>query len=117
MTDSWQLAQYLRSIADFLESKQKFDMEYGLHVSPNICEDIPANANLSFYEKENFVKAARALGNSKKEYTDGDYGRLRLLFTESTFPFSIEIPRDKVCTKKVTYDCEPLFSEEEVAAL
>lgn len=30
-----------------------------------------------------------------------------------TLPILISIPRDKVCRKTVTYDCEPMFSPDD----
>ncbi len=100
----------LRKAADFLDSRPEFEVETGIYVSLD-----PARAHAGFYNKENFLQAAKALGNTTKKYTEGEYGKLELTSTESSF--AINISRDKVCKKIVTYDCEALFSPEEVEAL
>ncbi len=100
----------LRKVADFLDSRPEFSIEMGLYTSLG-----PAHHSVTFYDKGNFIEAAKALGNATKKYTEGDYAKLEL--TSKELPLSISIPRDKVCTKKVVYDCEPLFSTEEVEVL
>jgi hypothetical protein len=40
-----------------------------------------------------------------------------LVVKATAAPFSVRISRDKVCKKIVSYDCEALFSAEEVEAL
>ena len=100
----------LRKIADFLDSRPEFRVELGIYTSLN-----PAHSNIAFYNKSNFTEAAKALGSATKKYTEGDYAKLELISTE--IPLSLTIPRDKVCKKTVVFDCEPLFSAEEVEAL
>src|SRR5580698_7221622 len=102
-----ELATELRMYADFLDSKPEFNTTCGA----NLYSDM----SIGFYDKEEFVAAAKALGNAKKSYTDGEYAQFSLTSTEA--PVRISISRDKVCTKKVIFECEPLFSPEEVETL
>lgn len=94
---------WLRTIADFLDSRPEFNLE---HYSPEVFH---------FYDKDTFVAAAKALGNANKNVDDGEYAYFRLVSTAS--PVTLTISRDKVCTKKVVYNCEPLFSPEDIANL
>jgi hypothetical protein len=93
----------LRKIADFLDSRPEFET------------DIAPSLSLYYYHKEKFIVAAKALGSATKIFSDGDYAMLRL--TAKDAPVTLGIQRDKVCKKTVTYDCEPLFSPEEVAEI
>ena len=68
---------------------------------------------LYFWSKEDFTAAAKALGTAKKVVTSSDDFQL---IAEGA-PVTLSISRDKVCKKIVTYDCEPLFTPEEVEAL
>jgi len=70
---------------------------------------------ISYYDKKIFVEAVKAIGDCTKEYTQGDYSSLHV--TAKNFPIKLSIPRDRVCKKIVTFDCEPLFSTDEVEAL
>jgi len=92
----------IRKIADFLDSRPEFDIA---------CE---TGAKLFyFWDKELFVKAAKALGDAEKKVTSCENFQLVSKHAKVT----LSIPRDKVCRKVVTYYCEPLFSAEEVEAL
>ena len=108
MQNTRAIAVQLRKLADFLDSRPEFEFPFNVHI-------MGEEALISFYNKEEFLKAAKALGNAKKSYTEGEYGKFVL--TADDFPLSIDIQRDAVCNKKITYDCQPMFSTEEVEAL
>ena len=108
-----ELVNIFRSFADFLESRPDFDIEGCVSVIVGYKES--PHVYINFYDRDKFVAAVKAIGNATKKYTDGDYPKLEV--TAEAFPIVLCISRDKVCTKKVTYDCEPLFSEEEANAL
>lgn len=109
-----ELVNILRSFADFLESRPDFDTEGCVSVIDGYKES-PYVVYINFYDRDKFVAAVKAVGNATKKYTDGDYPKLEV--TADAFPIKLSISRDKVCTKKVEYICEPLFSEEEVRSL
>ena len=100
----------LRKLADFLDVRPEFKVELGIYIGL-----APVRASVSFYDKSNFIAAAKVFGSATKKYTEGEFGKFELTSTE--FPLTLSISRDKVCTKKVIYDCEPIFSAEEVEAL
>ena len=93
----------IRKVADFLDSRQAFEL-------PSYMQ---GQTLISYWDKEPFVNAAKALGDAAKEYTV--YNDLHL--TSKHAKVILSIARDKVCKKTVTYDCEALFSPEEVEAL
>lgn len=101
--NSREAAALLRTIADFLDSKAQFPLDY---YHPEI---------LSFYTKEHFLEAAKAFGPATKKYGEGEYAQFYLTSTEA--PVQLVIARDKVCRKSVVYDCESLFSQEEISNL
>lgn len=109
-----ELATFLRSTADYLDSVPEFEAESVFQIVPNHTKKIP-QAGLSFWDKDKFIEAVKALGNATKSYDTSDYPYLRV--TAVAFPFQVNISRDKVCKKIVTYDCGPLFSTEEVNSL
>lgn len=97
-------AENLRKQADFLDSRPEFALDY------------EHSGTLSFYSRDKFVNAVKALGTSDKKYSEGEYSQLYV--TPQAFPeFKIAIARDKVCRKVVKYECEPLFSEAELETL
>lgn len=101
---SREYAAEMRKAADYLDARPEFETEqYGFH------------AYLSFYDRDKFVVAAKVIGNAKKEFTDGSYPELLLNVVGA--PIRLSIARDKVCKKTVTFDCEPLFSNEELGEL
>ncbi len=108
---SEKIAQMLRDFASFLDAQPEMDWES--------CVSLMDGANpyfyIPFYDKEKFIAAVKILGNSTKHYTDGEYSKLEV--TAKDFPIKLSIPRDQVCRKIVTYDCEALFSDEEVESL
>jgi hypothetical protein len=110
LKDSREMAARLREIADWLDLRDRFKVEYGGYLSA-----YDGKLSLSFSEKDSFVEAVKALGDSEKQYTTGKFSKL--VVSAKWAPVELSIPRDKVCTKKVIYDCEPIFSAEEVEAL
>ena len=102
--DTREAAKKLREIADFLDSRPTFSLEY---FNPGF---------FSFYDKAQFVAAAKAIGDATKSTEEGvAYADFRL--TSKHAPITLVIPRDKVCRKTVKYECEPLFASEEMESL
>lgn len=101
---SHEYAAELHKAAAYLESRPEFN-----------TEQYSFSAYLSFYDRDKFIVAAKAIGTAKKEFTDGSYPELMLNVVGA--PIRLSIARDKVCKKTVTYDCLPLFSEEEIRSL
>jgi hypothetical protein len=71
---------------------------------------------ISFYEKEPFIAAVRVLGSGEKKWTHDElqftpYGAMEI--------FRLYIARNTVCrlVRPAEYDCEPILSETEAAAL
>jgi hypothetical protein len=110
LKDSRELAARLRKLADWLELRDTFKVEYGGYLSA-----YDGKFSLSFSDKNSFVEAVKALGDSEKQYTTGEFAKL--VVSAKWAPIELNIPRDRVCTKKIVYDCEPIFSAEEVEAL
>lgn len=104
------LANTLREVAQYLDSVDDFELE-SIFVADN-----KGNLGIHFFSKEEFVKAVKAVGSSKKTYGEGEYGDLRV--SPNSFPsLSLRIPRSAVCKKVVKFECEPLFSEAELEKL
>lgn len=106
------VAKTLRETADYLDSIGEFDTEDTLFFSTKNKVLVPS---VSFYDKDRFVAAVKAMGNATKHYDEGDYARLHV--TATAFPLSVNISRDKVCRKVVKFECEPLFTGEELESL
>jgi hypothetical protein len=107
---SRELARRFRQLADFLESRETFKTENGVYLSV-----YDGQLGINFDSKDAFVAAVKAIGNATKKYTAGDYPKL--VVSADYAPIELSITRDKVCKKTITYDCEPLFSADEVAEL
>lgn len=104
--NSHEYAKRMKEIAEFLLARPEFPMAHG----PMIFH--------TYYEKEPFVAAVKALGSGKKTHTTGMYPEVQ--FVSTLCPeINIAIPRDKVCrlVREAEYDCEPFLSPEEDAAL
>ena len=101
--DTREAAKKLREIADFLDSRPTFSLEY---FNPGF---------FSFYDKAQFVAAAKAIGDATKSANKGEYADFSL--TSKRVPITLSIARDKVCRKTVKYECEPLFTSEEMESL
>jgi hypothetical protein len=101
---SLEYAAKLKRIANFLESRPEFALDY--ETGPYI----------GFFSKDKFVAAAKALGDATKEFTEGDYAQFKLK-SKLEPDVVLSISRDSVCRKVVKFECEPLFSAEEVDAL
>ena len=110
-----EVATLLRNFADFLDSRPEFNTESVVSAMQHYPEELGLYTHIGFWDKDKFVAAVKAIGSSTKAYTDGDYPTL--VVTANGFPIELSISRDKVCKKTVTFDCEPLFSEEEVRSL
>jgi hypothetical protein len=108
-----ELGDFLRALEFFLSNIPPFGTEGCMSILQDYNK--APYAYLNFYDRDKFVVAVKAIGNCKKTYTDGDYPKLNV--TAKAFPIQLSISRDKVCKKTVVYDCEPLFSPEEVEAL
>lgn len=101
--DTREAAKKLREIADFLDSRPTFSLEY---FNPGF---------FSFYDKAQFVAAAKAIGDATKITGEGEYANFKLKSKHA--PITLVIPRDRVCHKTVKYECEPLFTSEEMESL
>jgi hypothetical protein len=109
-----ELERTLRSFADFLSAVPEFDVEGCVSIMEGHKATGPY-VHVPIWDRDRFITAVKAIGSSKKVYTEGDYAELQV--TAEAFPIRLSISRDKVCLKTVTYECEPLFSAEEVEAL
>lgn len=110
-----ELASAFRKAAEYLDSIEEFDAESCVAFTQSCKTDI-IYTSVGFWEKDKFVAAVKAVGNATKKYDENsDYPQLRV--TPTAYPLELSISRDKVCKKTVVYDCEPLFSEDEVNAL
>ena len=109
-----ELERLLRKFANYLVTIPEFDVEGCVSFLEGHAGTGPY-VHVSLWDRDKFIAAVKAIGSSKKVYTEGDYAELQV--TADAFPIKLSIARDKVCLKKVTYECEPLFSAEEVEAL
>ena len=105
----------LRSFADYLSTIPEFDVEGCVSIMEGSSTTPGPYVHVPIWDRDKFIAAVKAIGSSKKFYTEGDYAELQV--TAEAFPIKLSINRDKVCLKTITYDCEPLFSAEEVEAL
>lgn len=97
-------AEKLRKIADFLDSRPVFELEYD------------QSKTISFWSKDKFVNAVKAIGNATKTYDEGEHSSLYI--TPVEFPdLKLSIMRSSVCKKIVKFECEPLFSDSELESL
>ena len=69
------------------------------------------------YSKEEAQEILRGFGGkwTKDVVGDGEYANY--ILTSADFSLRIVLPRDRVCKKTVTWDCEPLLSPEDEAEL
>ena len=107
-----ELATQLRDVVRFLESRPEFELD------GSTCTTTYGGkfqTSMFFYNKENFVEASKCFGNAVKSVSEGEYAEF--ILTSTAAPVALSISRDAVCTKKVLYDCEPLFTPEEMEAL
>jgi hypothetical protein len=89
----------LRKLADIVEASE--DSALSVHHTFYVCA----------YEKEALLKNLRIFGGFGDKSTS--YGGDDIWLTSRTLPLVLAIPRDKVCRKTVTYDCEPMFSPDD----
>ena len=88
----------LRNLADLLEKEPVPDLEasrFYLHV----------------YTKEDLLKHLRYFGGRRNKRLG--FGGDDIYMESDRLPVAICVPRDKVCRKVVTYDCEPMFSPDD----
>jgi hypothetical protein len=107
-----ELERTLRHFANYLATIPEFDVEGCVSIMEGSITTSPY-VHVPIWDRYKFIAAVKAIGSSKKVYTEGDYAELQV--TADAFPIKLSIARDKVCKKSVVYDCEPLFSEAEVA--
>ena len=95
-------AQKIKQAAEYILSCPEFETE----ASPMLYAGW-------YWEKDKFVNAVKALGSGKKEFFGTD---LRYTVENHGAKIYLTIPRDKVCRKvqEVKWECEPLFSAEEL---
>lgn len=88
----------LRKLADLLETSEDAPLE-------------SQNLYLGAYDKDELLKLVRFFGG----VWDKSFGFREedIHLTSRELPILISIPRDKVCRKTVTYDCEPMFSPDD----
>lgn len=101
----------LKNLADYFSTIPEFEIDGILSIvtsenSSSIC---------SFYNRDKFVNAVKAIGNCTKKYTEGEYAYL--VITSINYPIELRISRNSICKKIVTYDCEPLFTDNEIKSL
>jgi hypothetical protein len=109
-----ELAVELRKFADYLDSRPEFKNETLLFFPKTTYGE--QYVHMSYDDKTQFVEAVKAMGSSTKEYTgDSDFAKLNVRAKD--YPLELSISRDKVCRKVVKFECDPLFSEEELEAL
>lgn len=102
--NSWQLADELQEVVDLLRKCPSFVRGHSL-----------GQIWLTFYDKEQFLTAARAIGSVIKT-EDKILNHYELKSTR--VPLRISCPRDLVCrlvkpAVPAEYSCEPLLSESE----
>lgn len=103
-------AALLRRYADFLDSIGEFKIDAMFVASNN------GTVSQHFYDKAEFTAAAKAVGNATKKFGEGEYADFELI--PKGFPWvSLKIARNAVCKKVVRFECEPLFSGEELESL
>jgi hypothetical protein len=107
-----ELAEGLRRVASFLDSRPTFDLDGSVYVTNS---EHFQEARLYFYEKEKFIAISKIFGTAVKKVTEGEYAEFTL--KSSVGPVSVSISRDKVCKKVVKFECDPLFTAEEINAL
>ena len=103
---SHEYAGYLKELAEFLLSK------------PNFKTDLEkAYLFIHVYKREELVAAVKALGAGTKEFKNDDF-HFKATTSEHLF-VRVDAPRNIVCrmVKPAEYDCEPILTPDEVAAL
>jgi len=98
--NSHEYARELQRTVDHLLERPEFETN---HSEPFLF--------ISFWEKDAYVAAARALGSGIKQFSGGD-----LHFKPNGTCLTLSISQDKVCRKvqEAKWECEPLFSPGEV---
>lgn len=81
---------------------------------PDVDFDVEHRIYLHFWNKEQFINAAKAMGTCKKEFASDE-----LVLKIEGAPIEIRAPRNLVCRKiqEAKFVCEPLMSDRELEAL
>jgi hypothetical protein len=100
--------QKLRALADRLDE-----------LEPEKSKLEPNNISHAFWKKEDLVEAIRNIGGkwTKRLIGREDAEYCMIQFASDRYPLHFTIMRDKVCTKKVTFECEPIFAPGEAESL
>lgn len=100
-TNNSDLARKLRVLADRLEARP----------------DLQVSVTRYVWSKEEAQKIIRDIGGKWTKQASGSEMNAWIELTSLDTGLVIHIPRDKVCKRTVTYQCEPLLSPEEEAEL
>jgi len=106
-TSSHEYARNLQKLGEWLLSRPEF--EIGRYSA------IPFSI-FNYWDKDQFLAAARALGTGKKQFTE------REVQFEVVLPFGeirCDAPRDKVCRliRPAEYECDPFLTDAELAQI
>lgn len=88
----------LRKLADILEAADEYPFE-------------SKEFYVSAWDKSDLLKQLQFFGGVWDKSLG--FGETDIHLTSRELPILISIPRDKVCRKTVTYDCEPMFSPDD----
>ena len=110
LKNSHEVALRMKQVADYLLARDAFNVQNGVFTS-----SYNGKVAFTFDDKANFVEAVKIIGDATKNYTTGDYAYLEVKAAYA--PIELKISRDKVCRKVVKFECEPMFSAEELETL
>ena len=94
-----QFIQGLRDLADRMEEVPELDIPGWQQIY------------ISTYEKDQLLAKVRQIGGAWRKSLS--FGETEVALDSLTMPIRLSIPRDKVCKKTVTWDCEPMFSPQD----
>lgn len=98
-------ADQLRAIADKYETSEN--------------ENAPRSETfyLFLYTKQQVMDSIRMFGGKWIKSFSGSDQHQEMILKHSTLPLRISVPRSLVCKRTITYDCEPLFSENDIVEI
>lgn len=105
--DSHEYALELKKAAEFLLSRPRLDKMATYTEVPSIY--------LTYYSKEEFIAAVRAMGAGEKQIDDSE-----VTFIPRGAPVLRLSAARSLCCRKIQdekWECEPLLSDDETAAL
>jgi hypothetical protein len=110
-SNSHEYARCLQQFANFLLSRDAFELPW---TTPTTFH------HMTYYDPEDkgrFIAAVKALGTGEKKFTE-DHVEF-IVNAPGTDAFTIRAPRHVICRllKPAKYECDPLFSPEEVSQL